>query len=280
MKHSVFTQFDIPEVIHIYRTQENYKVYHFDLKDDRCIIYFSSHGIYYPNHQKVFREKIIQKNYFEWNYKIIKSVRKIIFVRDVLKTWYLKGINAELNTIEKLLEFLRKETRGLRIICIGSSAGGYAATLFGSLLQAEKVFSFSGQFSLYPYLKNRIKRLENPVLVQFESIAEVNQYFALEKFVQENSTPIFYLFPFRSQIDREQAEYIESFSNIYPFAFSSASHGKTCYPINFLTLFNLPSSRLFDLHNQYRNKTINPFHFSLKVSGVQKTLFYLLRLSS
>jgi hypothetical protein len=68
---------------------------------DICIIYFSSNAIYFPNDRAAFCQKIVKENRFEWKNNILKSARKVIFIRDVLKSWYLKGISSNINLIEK-----------------------------------------------------------------------------------------------------------------------------------------------------------------------------------
>ena len=78
-------------------------------------------------------------NYINIQHKTIDD--KWRFVRDVYKQWYLKGVNAEIDSIEKLYEFLKAETEGYQIVTVGSSAGGYAAVLFGYLLNATKVLA-------------------------------------------------------------------------------------------------------------------------------------------
>ena len=76
-----------------------------------CTIYFSSHNIYYPNTPSEFRKRIMEQDYYEWrNYKTNVS-QKHIYVRDIFKQWYLTGINNEINTPEKLLDFLKRETK-------------------------------------------------------------------------------------------------------------------------------------------------------------------------
>ena len=70
-----------------------------------CAIYFSSNDIYYPNDENTFRKKIVEKNFYEWYNTRIENAHKHIFIRDIHKQWYLSGINAEVNTPEKLLNF-------------------------------------------------------------------------------------------------------------------------------------------------------------------------------
>ena len=131
-----------------------------------CAIYFSSNGIYFPNTENTFNEIIVKKNRYEWYDTRVKDAQKHIFVRDVFKQWYVKGINSQIDTQAKLLDFLRKETEGYDIITIGSSAGGYASALFGTLLHAKIALAFSPQITLENMISDD-KESKNPILRDF-----------------------------------------------------------------------------------------------------------------
>jgi len=48
---------------------------------------------------------------------------------------------------------LREESKRYSVITLGSSADGFAAVLYGQLLDAEIIYSFNGQFENNPLLK-------------------------------------------------------------------------------------------------------------------------------
>lgn len=275
MNKEIKTQFDLKKISEIYNNHQNYKVINFNHDDRRCIIYFSSNGLYYPNQDSIFEREIIKKDRFEWEKNILVSVRKVIFVRDIMKQWYLTGVNQEISSIDKLAEFLKQETEGLDIICVGSSAGGYAATLFGTLLKARCVFNFSGQFSLEDILQSAESRYKNPILVKHENDHSYRQYYSIIDFIRNGTVPIFYFYPAKCQIDVKQSDMIKDLKNVYEFKFNTKRHGNTCYIINFIDLFNLNISKIIDLHSAHQDKLINPMEFSLKISGVEKTIKYL-----
>ena len=163
-KTSYIFQVDSDIVQQVYNRQNNFLIEYDDQGEKNwCAIYFCSNDIYYPNTEEIFRKQIVEKNFFEWYHSRIRKASKHIFVRDVFKQWYLTGINAKINTPEKLTEFLRKETKGYNIVTIGSSAGGYAAILHGSLLNAKYVLAFNSQFEIKSLLKTTTEKV-NPVL--------------------------------------------------------------------------------------------------------------------
>lgn len=140
-------QVDSEIVRNSYENADNFLIIHDDSsKSNACAIYFSGHSIYFPNNEEAFKRNIVEKNRFEWFGLRIKNARKHIFVRDIHKQWYWSGINSKISTPESLLHTLKQETKGFdEIVCMGSSAGGYAAILFGCLLRAKAILAFSGR---------------------------------------------------------------------------------------------------------------------------------------
>jgi hypothetical protein len=68
------------------------------------------------------------------------------FIIDKNHAYYHKGIDGISTTISETKEFLEKISNGYKkVIFIGTSAGGYAAILFGSLLNISHVISFIPQ---------------------------------------------------------------------------------------------------------------------------------------
>lgn len=163
-------QVDSDIVQQVYNEQDNFLI-EYDNQGDKnwCAIYFCSNDIYYPNTEEIFRKRIVEKNFFEWYHLRIKKAYKHIFVRDIFKQWYLMGINAKINTPKKLTEFLQKETEKYNIVTIGSSAGGYAAILYGSLLNAKYVLAFNPQFEIKSLIKTTTEEV-NPVLFRYSGI--------------------------------------------------------------------------------------------------------------
>jgi tetratricopeptide (TPR) repeat protein len=73
---------------------------------------------------------------------------KKIFLRDCLQSWYQKGIKNVGNNIEQIVAYLKdflQKQQIRRVVITGNSAGGYAAILFGHLLEADVAIAFSPQ---------------------------------------------------------------------------------------------------------------------------------------
>jgi hypothetical protein len=71
---------------------------------------------------------------------------KRLFVRDLRGAWYHRGLTgAGLTEVRDFLEREIAACEAERVVMVGTSAGGYAALLFGTLLSASVVLSFSPQ---------------------------------------------------------------------------------------------------------------------------------------
>jgi hypothetical protein len=88
---------------------------------------------------------------FEFN----KSLKKlnfdadVLFLKDARREWYLGGLEGMGSNIDENLDFLKNEfAKYDKVICMGCSAGGYGALLYGSLLNVDAVIAFYPQCHL------------------------------------------------------------------------------------------------------------------------------------
>ncbi len=79
-----------------------------------------------------------------------------LFLRDHEQAWYHRGVRGVAPDIEGVAAALRAEIDAVdpaRTVFLGSSAGGYAALLFGSLLGATTIHVFGAQTFVSPTLR-------------------------------------------------------------------------------------------------------------------------------
>lgn len=104
------------------------------------------------------------------NFEFVKVTKDIvcskIFCRDPHFVFYHRGVDDRINNILRLrmrLEELVEEARPSKIICVGVSAGGYAALLFGHFLIADQVHAFGPQTFLFKEwgVENEDSTIEN-----------------------------------------------------------------------------------------------------------------------
>lgn len=269
----VVFQTDSLEVNEVYKQNTNYLIEYSDTKlvsEKYCALYFSSHDIYYPNTAEAFQNQLLRKNKFEWYGTRIEKAEKHIFLRDIKKQWYLSGVNSRLSTVEKLTEFLKEETSGYRIIAVGSSAGGFAAVLFGQLLQAETIFSFNGQFHVSDLLESSSENL-NPLVFREQLNPEINKYYSLHSFIK-NPASVFYFYSNKSTWDLLQYNHVADLQ-INFIAFKTNHHGIPFLKIALPKVIAMNHSQLKTITNRLNN----PLFFTIHSVGLIKTKLFILK---
>lgn len=226
--------------------KNNYLVETLETDEKIAVIYFSSRGLFDCKDPDEFKSKIAGRNWFEFYKTRINKASKHIFVRDVLCKWYSEGINTEINSPEKLLEFLRGEIKGYKVITVGSSAGGYAALLFGTLLKAEYIFAFSAQFEIAEKYRNNYNAVE---------------------MIRNSDIPVFYMFPRYYEDDYAQFNKVKDIKNIHTLMILSPHHGVPIYKSILRKIINSDPERLKKIY-VYKNKPIKESIFILKHFGI------------
>lgn len=275
MSNTIVFQTDSDIVNQVYKENPNYLVEYTEgasssnLDEEKyCILYFSSNDIYYPNTKEAFEKQLLNINRYEWFKQRVNVGSKHIFIRDIKKQWYLTGINAKVNSIEKLHALLREETEGYKLITLGSSAGGYAAVLFGSLLNAERILTFNGQFFLNDLFKKTTEAI-NPVLFREKDNKNINTYFSIKPFIN-NPEKVFYFYSDRSDWDINQYNHVSDLG-IQLIPFRTSHHGIPFLKSNLKFVLNLNTNQL----KRLVGKTQFPLLFSFKVEGVFSTFWSL-----
>lgn len=238
-----------------------------------CVIYFSSNEIYYPNTLKSFEYSILERDKYEWKKNKISNAGKHIFIRDIRKQWYIGGISSELDTPLKLANFLKKETMGYKVYTLGSSAGGFAAILFGSLLRVNRVYAFNSQLNLAVTMQSSNSAVD-PILFDKFNDNQVKSYFDLSNFITD-AVDYYYFQSCHSKMDLVQYKSISSLAKdkIKIIRFKTSNHG---FP--FLRI-NLPYILAFDKKSldALANKTFHLLPFSINLIGFTATIQFVVK---
>lgn len=81
------------------------------------------------------------------------------FYIDLYAAWYHKGIGGISSDIDTTTNYLKEQIKDFKqVIFIGASSGGYAAILFGSLLNIDTVIAFKPQTQIP---SNNLKNIVN-----------------------------------------------------------------------------------------------------------------------
>lgn len=228
---------------------DNYQCVDTGIQSDFCFIFFSSNGLYYPNTKEIFEEQIIKKDRYEWKWvvshsKLPQYAGRIIYVRDIYKEWYSRGINDKADDIDKTLDLLRKMTEGRRIVTVGSSAGGYMAVLSAVKLGAEYCLNFSGQYCIS-------NELNNP----YKDLAEI---------IRDYKGKIFYFVPAKCEADQREYQHVKGIECIKAFMFNDTKHASTMFAGNMSYIVERSEEELSALFYKNRGEEINKLIFLLQ----------------
>lgn len=251
----------------------NYKIVYTKSSTKRGVVFFTSNGLYYPNNENAFK-KFLRRDKYEWSILskqkcVYRYFEKIIFVRDVYKQWYVKGISNDISDIDKLYLFLKKELHGYEITTCGSSSGGYMAALLGSMLGAERIFDNCGQFDL------NLLDERNPYIMAYKNDHEKNKYYCLKEWIKDSIDNIYYFYPASSENDIKQRECIKNL-NVKSIAVEGNVHGKTINSICFPFLVTLSKDELDSIFFKCKDRVITKDELFYSIVPAKQRLEYRL----
>ena len=188
----------------------NLKIIDVNNKSEWCYIFCTSNA-----------EATHNSNKFEWenissDRRIVKSANKMIFIKDDTLCYYTNGISTEINSIKKLIIFLKKETNKLKIKLVGNSAGGYLAMLLSCFLpNVERAVSFGGIINIYKWTGtnsdftfDQVTRLTNLVKEKKET------YFNLVPFINKYKPRIFHFYASNCKSDLIELDCCKNITNL------------------------------------------------------------------
>lgn len=263
----IIFQIDHPLVKESYNNADNFKVIYkegHNIEKDLCVIYFSSNELYYPNTELAFKHSILNRNKFEWQNNLFPTAHKHILLRDIQKQWYIEGISNSYNSPEKVAKLLIDLTSNYRVYAIGSSAGGFAALLFGNLINAQRIYSFNAQLNLNITL-NKSTPILDPLLYRHLNHPSISKYYLVGSFFKRN-IECFYFQSAQSSMDIEQFEACINSDILIKIEFSTSNHGFPFLRHDLSHILKLSSEQLKKLSH----KRIHPFVLSVKIHGAVK----------
>ncbi|GAB4341412.1 MAG: hypothetical protein Kow0089_15780 [Desulfobulbaceae bacterium] len=147
-----------------------------------------------------------------------------LFLRDLHRSWYHAGLADVTSGIEETAAFLRekvRETGASRVITMGNSMGGYAALLFGKLIDAAVIHAFSPQTVLHDerYIRNK------------ERIAAVHErypatFFDLKPVMEKPGEGLVHIYyDMTNSIDRKHAGRLKKVDGARFYRFIGGGHG-------------------------------------------------------
>jgi len=153
-----------------------------------------------------------------------------LFIRDFNQSWYHQGISPQISDIELLNELIRTKIEGYDEVCfIGNSMGGYAAILFGTLLNVGKVIAFSPQSFIGKFLRFRYndKRWNNEISTMYAYEYRKVAHYDLKKTLRNNQpykTIIEVHYSFLDTLDKIHSERLTKASNVRLIGYDFSGH--------------------------------------------------------
>ncbi|MBU2885818.1 hypothetical protein KO507_08600 [Gilvimarinus agarilyticus] len=164
-------------------------------------------------------------------FEFLKTIESInadkIFIKDSQQAWYHKGINSEIDSIDKLAEFIQEiiqSKKYKKCVLIGNSMGGFAAIAIGALLNVDSVIAFSPQ-SFISKLKRFIyndKRWGQ----QIKKVHELSgkKYLDLKSIVRTSNCKIIVHYSSQHKLDRDHALRLSQCKNISLIDWPTGGH--------------------------------------------------------
>ncbi|SHE88416.1 Uncharacterised protein family (UPF0227) [Psychroflexus salarius] len=162
---------------------------------------------------------------FEFKNILIKYNCDQAFIIDPNQSWYQDGINSKPN-----FESLKSEIENIirdykKVIFIGNSMGGFAAIMFGALLNVDRVISFSPQTFISRYRRAYYgdKRWSD----QINSIVSKN-YLNLKRLLlktkSKNSTIYSIYYSTTDKLDKIHSERLSKLKSCNLYSYSFGGH--------------------------------------------------------
>jgi glycosyltransferase involved in cell wall biosynthesis len=159
-----------------------------------------------------------------------------ILVRDFNQGWYHLGIDKRLDNFKAVLEKLRKTVEELapETICtVGTSAGGYAAIVFGHFLKANFVHSLAPQTFIDQNNRERIGeiRWQKDISKIYEMQPDSSWFYDLRELLKQyNGKTVYNIHVSRNHsLDMAYAQHMENIPGINIFKYDCAEHNIAKY---------------------------------------------------
>lgn len=157
-----------------------------------------------------------------------KEIDKV-FIRDFNQMWYLKGVDEEVNSFENLKtrlgDIIKKYNK---VTFLGNSMGGFAAILFGTLLNVDNVIAFSAQ--TFINRRQRFWSFDKRWEKQIKKIHDAqlhSEYQDLKTVINNHpnsKTKINIYYSSKDRLDRKHSKRLRSFKNVSLNSFSKGGH--------------------------------------------------------
>lgn len=147
-----------------------------------------------------------------------------VFVKDFQQCWYQKGLLGLSTDIQQTVQVIKERIPDQQenIYTVGTSAGGFAAILFGVLLNADKIIAFGPQTILTEQVFQNFKSPDS----RFQDINLESPFSDLKQLLQvsEYSSSIHIHFAKNHHSDKVAAERLANLKNVNLYPWETDTH--------------------------------------------------------
>ncbi|HEC05399.1 MAG TPA: hypothetical protein ENJ12_00975 [Thiolapillus brandeum] len=153
-----------------------------------------------------------------------------IYVRDLRQAWYHQGLSGVTTDIEGTAAFLANELESVgspRTVLVGNSMGGYAAILFGLLLNVDTVHVFSPQTFIDKANRSLYRDNRWPRQIDRVHGGHCSRYMDLRHLLQrlpESRSRIHIHYSVLDAMDEIHARHLAGFHNVSLHAYKRGGH--------------------------------------------------------
>ena len=259
----------------------NYKIINNNPNNKICYIFCSSNGIYKAKMPFQYNAEFIVNNCFEWenisqSKKIRHNAGKFIFLRDLYQHSYVDGINKEIDSIDKIVEFLKMEIIGYDVYLVGNSGGGYLAMVLGFLLpNVKRIYSFGGLFSLYEWTGAHNQFTFNECEFYTKHLNDdKSKYFDIRNLIINVENIIYHFYGTGHSGDAKQISLLRENHKINLFPINEEVHGSSIYPFDMISVLSCSDKKLDKIVENIKFKrNVSKNRFSINSFGILHFIF-------
>jgi len=166
---------------------------------------------------------------FEFFNVLKKHPTDKLFIRDLNRKWYLNGIDTTLDSVAEITNFINQKKKSYKnIVTLGTSMGGFAAILFGTLVKADVILAFSPQtfvdrFFRYWYSDFRWEKDIKPARSNcLKSEKFFNMYRLIKKSNLKNTVNIYY--SNNEKLDSIHANFLKKLNTVNLHSYNFGDH--------------------------------------------------------
>ncbi|MEM9829421.1 MAG: hypothetical protein AAF944_02225 [Bacteroidota bacterium] len=182
-----------------------------------------------------------------------------IFLRDFSQAWYQKGVDRSINDVDRVIHFLTNSIRKnqyKKVCFLGNSMGAYAAILFGTMLNVDRVISFAPQTFIdrWHRLLYADKRWKTEIKSIYAYENKIEEYFDLKQYLNSKNnykTKIDIYYSPTHRLDKAHAERMRKSLNIKLTPIKEGGHGVVKTVIDNGSLVTLVEEALSEKKSEY-----------------------------